>query len=68
LIDPDYGGREQSAIMKIEAFVRCFCFGLLLTSLCTQTADGDQAAVQVIVILTDHRPPACIAHMPNCGM
>jgi hypothetical protein len=33
--------------MKIEAFVRCFCFGLLLTSLCSQTADGDQPAVKV---------------------
>jgi hypothetical protein len=32
--------------MKVEAFVRCFCFGLLLTSLCAQTADGDQPAVK----------------------
>ena len=36
--------------MKIEAFVRCFCFGLLLTSLCAQTADGDQPAVKVTQI------------------
>ena len=36
--------------MKIEAFVRCFCFGLLLTSLCAQTADGDQPAVTVTEI------------------
>ncbi len=32
--------------MRIEDFVRCFCFGLLLTALCSQTADGDQPAVK----------------------
>ena len=36
--------------MKIEAFVRCFCFGLLLTSLCAQTADGDQPVVKITEI------------------
>jgi len=36
--------------MKIEALVRCFCFGLLLTALCAQTADGDQPAVKVTKI------------------
>lgn len=35
--------------MKIEALVRCFCFGLLLASLC-QTADGDQSEVKVTEI------------------
>jgi hypothetical protein len=32
--------------MKIEVFVRCFCFGLLFTSLCAQTANGDQQTVK----------------------
>jgi hypothetical protein len=36
--------------MNIEAFVRGFCFGLLLASLCAQTADGDQPAVKVTEI------------------
>ena len=36
--------------MKIEVFGRCFCFGLLLTSLCAQTAVGDQPAVKVTEI------------------
>jgi hypothetical protein len=36
--------------MNIEAFVRGFCFGLLLASLRAQTADGDQPAVKVTEI------------------
>jgi hypothetical protein len=36
--------------MRIEAFVRCFCFGLLVASLCAQTANGDQPAVKVTQI------------------
>ena len=36
--------------MKTEAFVRCFCFGLLLTSLYAPTADGDQPPVKVTKI------------------
>lgn len=36
--------------MKIEAWGRCFCFGILLASLYAQTADGDQPAVKVTEI------------------
>jgi len=36
--------------MKIEVFVRGFCFGTLLTSLCAQTAAGDQPHVEVTEI------------------
>jgi hypothetical protein len=36
--------------MKIEAFARCFYFGLLLTALCAQIAHGDQPAVMVTKI------------------
>ena len=36
--------------MKNGPIVRCFCFGLHLTSLCAQTADGDQPTVKVTQI------------------
>lgn len=43
-------GQGQIAEMKIKAFVRCFCSGLLLTSLCAQKADGAQPVVKVTKI------------------
>ena len=36
--------------MKTEAVVQCFCFGLLLTSLCAQATEGAQPTVNVTAI------------------
>jgi hypothetical protein len=40
------GAKEQSEKMKIGSFIRCFCFGLILTSFCAQAEAADQPAVK----------------------
>jgi hypothetical protein len=43
-------GKEQSARMRIETFIRCFCVGLFLTSFCAQTEPADQPAVKSTIL------------------